>query len=295
LKEPPDWIPGDWIPGISAPAAVHELNIPGSGLLDLIAVEPDGTLTFVECYLAANAERGGGTVRRRRSGRGRVRHPYKCPPAPLAAVLVLEWRFRGLGAEGPPQRGVDSQRRSVNRRNGASGAGRGGRGRFDGGEALGADRFGDPRDQDDSGRLRVGDLISIPIGGERALPKADVFVAAQGRLAAEMIASRILGTSPPDPYDGAGSCFLHSQARRWWKWAASSSLLEAWWSSATLRLPRSGSVGKSTGSASDSDDVSRRRRRSGHDQRRYRSWSIPNWSRTLPAVWSRRSSMVSGP
>ncbi|MGH8916007.1 MAG: hypothetical protein ACRDZM_16035 [Acidimicrobiia bacterium] len=55
----------------------------------------------------------------------------------------------------------------------------------------------------------VGDVNTIPIGGERALPKAGVFASAQGRLTAEVIASRILGTSPPAPYDWADSCFLH--------------------------------------------------------------------------------------
>jgi sulfide:quinone oxidoreductase len=54
----------------------------------------------------------------------------------------------------------------------------------------------------------VGDVNSVPIGGDRALPKAGVFASAQGLQAAETIASRILGTGPPAPYTGAGSCFF---------------------------------------------------------------------------------------
>jgi hypothetical protein len=38
------------------------------------------------------------------------------------------------------------------------------------------------------------------------------------------------------------------------------------------------------------DPIGRRR----HDHRSNRSCSMPNWSRTLPAVWRRRSSIVSG-
>jgi len=44
------------IPGVGTAVVADELSIPGSGFLDLLAVEPDGTLTLVECKLAANAE-----------------------------------------------------------------------------------------------------------------------------------------------------------------------------------------------------------------------------------------------
>jgi sulfide:quinone oxidoreductase len=59
-----------------------------------------------------------------------------------------------------------------------------------------------------AGVFALGDVNTVPIGGERALPKAGVFASAQGRHAAETIASRILGTGPPEPYTGAGSCFF---------------------------------------------------------------------------------------
>lgn len=59
-----------------------------------------------------------------------------------------------------------------------------------------------------AGVFAVGDVNSVPIGGDRALPKAGVFASAQGGQAAAMISSRILGTSPPAPYTGAGSCFF---------------------------------------------------------------------------------------
>jgi sulfide:quinone oxidoreductase len=58
------------------------------------------------------------------------------------------------------------------------------------------------------GVFAVGDVNTIPIGGDRALPKAGVFASAQGRHAAAMIASRILGTGPPAPYTGEGGCFF---------------------------------------------------------------------------------------
>jgi sulfide:quinone oxidoreductase len=59
-----------------------------------------------------------------------------------------------------------------------------------------------------AGVFAVGDVNSIPIADDRALPKAGVFASAQGRQAAATITSRILGTSPPAPYSGAGSCFF---------------------------------------------------------------------------------------
>ena len=59
-----------------------------------------------------------------------------------------------------------------------------------------------------AGVFAVGDVNSVPIGDDRALPKAGVFASAQGRHAAATIASRILGTGPPVPYTGEGSCFF---------------------------------------------------------------------------------------
>lgn len=53
----------------------------------------------------------------------------------------------------------------------------------------------------------VGDVNVIPIGNA-ALPKAGVFAAGQGRIAGRVIASRIDGIAPPEPYDGVGRCFV---------------------------------------------------------------------------------------
>jgi sulfide:quinone oxidoreductase len=54
----------------------------------------------------------------------------------------------------------------------------------------------------------VGDVNSVPIGADRGIPKAGVFASGQGRHAARVIASRITGSPPPPPYEGAGSCLL---------------------------------------------------------------------------------------
>ncbi len=53
----------------------------------------------------------------------------------------------------------------------------------------------------------IGDVNAIPIG-DKALPKAGVFAAGQGRTAAGVIAARIDQTEPPAPYDGTGRCFV---------------------------------------------------------------------------------------
>lgn len=53
----------------------------------------------------------------------------------------------------------------------------------------------------------VGDVNLIPVG-EVAVPKAGVFAAGEGRTVARVIASRVLGTRPPDPYDGVGHCLV---------------------------------------------------------------------------------------
>ncbi len=57
------------------------------------------------------------------------------------------------------------------------------------------------------GVFAVGDVNWVP-AGERAIPKAGVFAAGEGRTAAAVIAARVLGTEPPPPYDGTGHCFL---------------------------------------------------------------------------------------
>jgi hypothetical protein len=44
------------IPGVDSAAVADELPIPGSGQLDLFAVESDGSMTLIECKLASNAE-----------------------------------------------------------------------------------------------------------------------------------------------------------------------------------------------------------------------------------------------
>ena len=54
----------------------------------------------------------------------------------------------------------------------------------------------------------IGDVNVIPFAEGKAIPKAGVFAAGQGEHVAETIASRILGTTPPPPYDGSGQCFL---------------------------------------------------------------------------------------
>ncbi len=185
--------------------------------------------------------------------------PYKCPPAPLEAALVLEWHFRKRGV--PAQihlcipepaplavAGPETAKRVADvltsrgvvlhtQATATSLEDSGRRVYLSDGSTLDADlsmvvpvhrapavaveaglTMGmpwvpvDPETLETRaapGVFAVGDVNSIPIGGERALPKAGVFASAQGRLAAEVIASRVLGTSPPAPYDGAGSCFLH--------------------------------------------------------------------------------------
>lgn len=59
-----------------------------------------------------------------------------------------------------------------------------------------------------AGVFAVGDVNAIPISPERGLPKAGTFASDQGRIVAALIASRVLGTEPPQPYTGEGHCFL---------------------------------------------------------------------------------------
>jgi sulfide:quinone oxidoreductase len=70
------------------------------------------------------------------------------------------------------------------------------------------------------GIFAVGDVTSLPLPGRfkpdmpLSLPKAGVFAAAQGRVAAHHIAARILGTTPAETFDGRGFCFLETGAGR---------------------------------------------------------------------------------
>ncbi|HEU5112765.1 MAG TPA: FAD/NAD(P)-binding oxidoreductase [Acidimicrobiia bacterium] len=184
--------------------------------------------------------------------------PYKCPPAPLEAALLLEWHFRrrGLSAEIhlyiPEPAPLAVAGPATSKRVGEMLAARGvvlhtqttvavveNMGRevhFSDGASLDADLAVvvpahrvpavvtssgltrekpwvpvDPRTLETtaaSGVFAVGDVNSVPIGSDRALPKAGVFASAQGRHVAETITSRILGTSSPAPYTGEGSCFF---------------------------------------------------------------------------------------
>ncbi len=53
----------------------------------------------------------------------------------------------------------------------------------------------------------VGDVNVVP-SGEFAIPKAGIFAAGQGAKVGEVIASRINESHEPEPYDGAGFCFM---------------------------------------------------------------------------------------
>jgi sulfide:quinone oxidoreductase len=61
---------------------------------------------------------------------------------------------------------------------------------------------------DIEGVFAIGDVNTIPIGEGKAVPKAGVFAAGEGRTVAAEIAARIGGATEPEPYDGAGECFL---------------------------------------------------------------------------------------
>jgi sulfide:quinone oxidoreductase len=61
------------------------------------------------------------------------------------------------------------------------------------------------------GVFAIGDANTIPIG-DKALPKAGVFAAAQGRTVAVVIAGRLDG-SEPLPFDGEGGCTIAFSGR----------------------------------------------------------------------------------
>ena len=66
----------------------------------------------------------------------------------------------------------------------------------------------------------IGDVAGIPLPGRfkpdigLSLPKAGVFAAAHGRVAAHQIAGHVLGRKPEAFFDGKGYCFLETGAGR---------------------------------------------------------------------------------
>lgn len=46
----------DLLPGVGSAVAVDEMHFPGVGQVDVVVVEPAGTITLIECKLAANSE-----------------------------------------------------------------------------------------------------------------------------------------------------------------------------------------------------------------------------------------------
>lgn len=70
---------------------------------------------------------------------------------------------------------------------------------------------------DADGRVfAIGDVTTVPLPGRfkpdvpLALPKAGVMAAAQGNVAAQQIAARILGTTTSAAFDGKGFCYLET-------------------------------------------------------------------------------------
>ncbi|MDA1279228.1 MAG: FAD/NAD(P)-binding oxidoreductase [Chloroflexi bacterium] len=53
----------------------------------------------------------------------------------------------------------------------------------------------------------IGDVNVVP-SGDFAIPKAGVFAAGQGTKVGEIIASRIMQSGEPEPYDGVGYCYM---------------------------------------------------------------------------------------
>jgi len=73
---------------------------------------------------------------------------------------------------------------------------------------------------DARGVYAVGDVTVVQLPGRfkpdigLSLPKAGVFAAAHGRIAAHQIAAAILGRTPEEAFDGKGYCFLETGAER---------------------------------------------------------------------------------
>jgi len=60
------------------------------------------------------------------------------------------------------------------------------------------------------GVFAIGDIASIPLYDGMKLPKAGVFAHGQAEVVARNIASRILGHTKREEYDGSGYCFLEA-------------------------------------------------------------------------------------
>jgi sulfide:quinone oxidoreductase len=58
------------------------------------------------------------------------------------------------------------------------------------------------------GVYAVGDATTIPIAGDKSLPKAGVFAHAQGDTAADRIVAELKGRAPTATFDGTGGCFV---------------------------------------------------------------------------------------
>jgi sulfide:quinone oxidoreductase len=58
------------------------------------------------------------------------------------------------------------------------------------------------------GVYAVGDATTIPIAGDKTLPKAGVFAHAQGDIVADRIVAELKGQTPTSTFNGKGSCFV---------------------------------------------------------------------------------------
>lgn len=58
------------------------------------------------------------------------------------------------------------------------------------------------------GVFAVGDITEMPMANGMVLPKAGVFADAQGRVAADHVATMFAGPAPEGPFDGQGFCFV---------------------------------------------------------------------------------------
>ena len=58
------------------------------------------------------------------------------------------------------------------------------------------------------GVYAIGDVTTIPIAGDKFLPKAGVFAHAEAEVVADRIAAELTGHTPSATFDGTGSCFV---------------------------------------------------------------------------------------
>lgn len=58
------------------------------------------------------------------------------------------------------------------------------------------------------GVFAIGDVTQIPLANGLPLPKAGLMAELEGQRVAAGIAAQLLGQEPPEPFDGAGHCFL---------------------------------------------------------------------------------------